>query len=234
MGRGRRAPGSANCADAEGRGGEDRGRRDADPALAGARQPARRGACARRVSRPGGMDRGRHRILRHHHLQGSRRDRETPTPTARPPGTAPSGTPRRACVRHAEDDRDLRRAGGAEDRQAPGLQGQAGAPEPPKTARTACPVVQYGALSKMADRAAEILLAAKVPFYQRGNKLVRPVVLPVETFRRQDHQRGAAGRGRPSLPARHAVPEVAVDEVGQALAERGWTSTRRRTPPWSC
>ena len=44
------------------------------------------------------------------------------------------------------------------------------------------PVVKCGALSKMADRAAEILLAAKVPFYQRGNKLVRPVVLPVETF----------------------------------------------------
>ena len=44
------------------------------------------------------------------------------------------------------------------------------------------PVAKCGALSKMADRAAEILLAAKVPFYQRGNKLVRPVVLPVETF----------------------------------------------------
>ena len=44
------------------------------------------------------------------------------------------------------------------------------------------PVVKCGALSRMADRAAEILLAAEVPFYQRGNKLVRPVVLPVETF----------------------------------------------------
>lgn len=47
---------------------------------------------------------------------------------------------------------------------------------------TTLPVVKFGPLSVMADRAAEILLEAKVPFYQRGNKLVRPVVLPVKTF----------------------------------------------------
>ena len=45
----------------------------AGPALARARQPARHGAGARRISRQSGLDRGRGRILRHHHLQGSRR-----------------------------------------------------------------------------------------------------------------------------------------------------------------
>jgi Primase C terminal 2 (PriCT-2) len=44
------------------------------------------------------------------------------------------------------------------------------------------PVAKFGPLSAMADRAAEILLEAKVPFYQRGDKLVRPVVQPVKTF----------------------------------------------------
>jgi hypothetical protein len=44
------------------------------------------------------------------------------------------------------------------------------------------PTIKYGPLSKMADRAAEVLLEAQVPFYQRGDKLVRPVVLPVKTF----------------------------------------------------
>ena len=44
------------------------------------------------------------------------------------------------------------------------------------------PVVKFGPLSAMADAAAEVLLMAKVPFYQRGNKLVRPVVLPVQSF----------------------------------------------------
>ena len=47
------------------------------------------------------------------------------------------------------------------------------------------PVVRYGPLSVMADRAAEILIDAKVPFYQRGNKLVRPVVVPVQSFHGQ-------------------------------------------------
>jgi hypothetical protein len=42
--------------------------------------------------------------------------------------------------------------------------------------------VPFGPLSQMADRAAEILLEAKVPFYQRGKTLVRPVITPVETF----------------------------------------------------
>ena len=46
----------------------------------------------------------------------------------------------------------------------------------------ATPVIKYGPLSVMADRAAKVLLAAAVPFYQRGNRLVRPVVLPVQTF----------------------------------------------------
>lgn len=44
------------------------------------------------------------------------------------------------------------------------------------------PVVKIGPLSKMADAAAEILLAAKVPFYQRGDRLVRPVAVPVQSF----------------------------------------------------
>ena len=44
-------------------------------------------------------------------------------------------------------------------------------------------MIEFGELSAMADRAEEILLAAKVPFYQRGKKLVRPVITPVDTFR---------------------------------------------------
>jgi hypothetical protein len=44
------------------------------------------------------------------------------------------------------------------------------------------PVAQFGPLSKMADRAAEILLDAKVPFYQRGDRLVRPVIQPAKSF----------------------------------------------------
>ena len=54
-------------------------------------------------------------------------------------------------------------------------------PEPPAS-KDGRPIVKFGALSKMTDEAAAILLAAGVPFYQRGDKLVRPVVLPVETF----------------------------------------------------
>ena len=44
------------------------------------------------------------------------------------------------------------------------------------------PVIKYGALSEMADQAAAALIGAKVPFYQRGNRLVRPVVQPVQSF----------------------------------------------------
>ncbi|WLB64669.1 PriCT-2 domain-containing protein [Bradyrhizobium japonicum] len=50
------------------------------------------------------------------------------------------------------------------------------------SASATVPVVKFGPLSVMADRAAEILIEAKVPFYQRGSKLVRPVVLPADTF----------------------------------------------------
>ena len=42
--------------------------------------------------------------------------------------------------------------------------------------------MKYGPLSVMADDAAKVLIDAKVPFYQRGNTLVRPVVRPVQTF----------------------------------------------------
>ena len=51
-----------------------------------------------------------------------------------------------------------------------------------RSSRKPLPIIKYGPLSEMADRAAEVLLDAKVPFYQRGNRLVRPVVLPVQTF----------------------------------------------------
>ena len=44
------------------------------------------------------------------------------------------------------------------------------------------PVVKYGPLSVMANDAAKVLIDAKVPFYQRGKALVRPVVRPVQTF----------------------------------------------------
>jgi hypothetical protein len=44
------------------------------------------------------------------------------------------------------------------------------------------PTAKFGPLSKMADRAAELLIEANVPFYQRGSELVRPVILQAETF----------------------------------------------------
>jgi hypothetical protein len=44
------------------------------------------------------------------------------------------------------------------------------------------PIVKLGPLSEMADRAAKILVKAEVPFYQRGDKMVRPVVQPVQSF----------------------------------------------------
>ena len=44
------------------------------------------------------------------------------------------------------------------------------------------PIVKYGPLSYMANAAARVLIEAKVPFYQRGKSLVRPVVRPVQTF----------------------------------------------------
>ena len=52
----------------------------------------------------------------------------------------------------------------------------------PKVAPDGRPVALFGELSMMADRAEETLLAAKVPFYQRGKILVRPVITSVETF----------------------------------------------------
>ncbi len=42
--------------------------------------------------------------------------------------------------------------------------------------------MKYGPLSVMANDAAKVLIDAKVPFYQRGKALVRPVVRPVQTF----------------------------------------------------
>ncbi len=98
----------------------------------------------------------------------------------------------------------------------------------PEAERDGLPTAKFGPLSKMADRAAEILIEAKVPFYQRGDELVRPVILPVDTFHGKDHHLGPARRGRPPLHARHDVQEVAVGEVGQAQGGSGWTSTRQQ------
>ena len=43
-------------------------------------------------------------------------------------------------------------------------------------------VIKWGPLSEMADAAAEVLIDAGVPFYQRGKSLVRPVTVPVQSF----------------------------------------------------
>lgn len=45
------------------------------------------------------------------------------------------------------------------------------------------PVIRLGQLNEMVDQAALALIAADVSFYQRGGALVRPVVLPVQTFK---------------------------------------------------
>ena len=43
-------------------------------------------------------------------------------------------------------------------------------------------VIKWGPLSVMADCAAKVLIDAGVPFYQRGQSLVRPVTVPVQSF----------------------------------------------------
>jgi Bifunctional DNA primase/polymerase, N-terminal len=91
--------------------------------------------------------------------------------------------------------------------------------EPPKNP-DGLPVVQYGALSKMADRAAEILLEAKVPFYQRGNRLVRPVVLPVNTF-----------GGQPASAAQ--LFEVDIHYLRDTLCQKSqWVKFDLRSHSW--
>ena len=54
--------------------------------------------------------------------------------------------------------------------------------EPLKGWKHSKPVIRYGKLDEMVDKAAQALIAANVSFYQRGGMLVRPVVLPVQTF----------------------------------------------------
>ena len=81
------------------------------------------------------------------------------------------------------------------------------------TVEDGLPLIRYGALSEMADQAATALIAAKVPFYQRGNKLVRPVVVPAKTFGGKEDNGGATSRGRAAVSARHAVPEFALGQI---------------------
>ena len=59
-----------------------------------------------------------------------------------------------------------------------------GGPQPGFAGKTK-PVIKYGPLSVMADDAAKALIEAGVPFYQRGKWLVRPVVVPVQSFHGQ-------------------------------------------------
>ena len=92
-------------------------------------------------------------------------------------------------------------------------------PEPPAS-KDGRPVVKFGALSKMTDEAAAILLAAGVPFYQRGDKLVRPVVLPVETF------------GGKTTSAAQLV-EVELPYLRDMLCRKSrWVSLDRRSQSW--
>ena len=82
------------------------------------------------------------------------------------------------------------------------------------------PVIKYGALSEMADQAAEGPAGRGVPFYQRGNRLVRPVVHAGAELWRQEHDGGAAGRGRAALSARHAVPGTRTGSNVNATLEK--------------
>ena len=79
-------------------------------------------------------------------------------------------------------------------------------PSPPS--RPSKQIIQYGPLSVMADAAAKVLIDAKVPFYQRGKALVRPVVKQVQTFDGKMTSGVATGRYRAAIPARHAVQEL--------------------------
>ena len=86
----------------------------------------------------------------------------------------------------------------------------------------------------MADAAAEILLAAKVPFYQRGDRLVRPVVLPVQSF--GGEMTSAAQLVEVELPYLRDTlcQEIALDEIRPALEKVAGHRTRRRRPPRCC
>lgn len=93
-------------------------------------------------------------------------------------------------------------------------------PEPPPKKNNNLPIVKYGALSAMTDRAVEVLLAAEMPFYQRGNKLVRPVVLPVDTF-------GA----KRTLTAQ--LVEIDLHYLRDALCRKSrWVRLDSRTQTW--
>ena len=92
-------------------------------------------------------------------------------------------------------------------------------PEPPRYV-DGRPTALFGPLSKMADRAEHpaggqgAVLSAR----RQAGAARHPAGRNVP---RQDHQRGATRRGRYPLFARHAVPEVAVGEARQALADMG-------------
>ena len=103
----------------------------------------------------------------------------------------------------------------------------------PKVAPDGRPVALFGELSVMADRAEETLLAAKVPFYQRGKILVRPVIT-------------RSKRSKAGPPARHSSSRSSCPTCAMRCAEwrsgsnwtsgqgRGCPSTRRRRRPWCC
>jgi hypothetical protein len=93
-------------------------------------------------------------------------------------------------------------------------------PEPPKQ-QGGLPIVMYGALSRMADQAAEVLLKAGVPFYQRGSQLVRPVILPVESF-----------GGRTTLAAQ--LVGVELPYLRDTLCRKSrWVKLDRRARAWT-
>ena len=144
-------------------------------------RPERNRDGARRLPRQDGMDRRRDRALRHRRLRVHGEATDPGRPWQERPRQRRHARRWRRSVRHAKDDRDLRRPGDEENRQAPWLQSQGrGAGAASKKQRSAGREVRSAVEDGGPSRRDPA--EAKVPFYQRGDKLVRPVVLPVETF----------------------------------------------------
>ena len=95
-------------------------------------------------------------------------------------------------------------------------------------------VVRFGALSAMVDITEQILLDAELPFYQRGNALVRPVITQVDTF--HGKKTSTVELVKIEVPyLRDAMCRVGrVDEMGCALERVGAhapAGAGRRVPP---
>jgi hypothetical protein len=82
--------------------------------------------------------------------------------------------------------------------------------------------IEAGKLSVTADKAEEVLIAAGVPFYERSNALVRPIIREVDAF-----------RGRKTKAAQFARIDIVYmrDALGRAASWHRWDKRANRWDP---